>query len=87
MDIKLLHDIGLTEGETKVYLALISLGTTRTGQLASKAGVSSSKVYKILDRLIKKVLSWACYTGKSETLLSIRTKKSVKLHRREGTRA
>ena len=55
MDVKLLHDIGLTDGETKVYLALISLGTTKTGPLASKAGVSSSKVYKILDRLEKDV--------------------------------
>ena len=64
MDVKLLHDIGLTDGETKVYLALISLGTTKTGPLASKAGVSSSKVYKILDRLIKKGLVGHATKGK-----------------------
>jgi len=57
MDTKILQDIGLTEGETKVYLALLRLGQTKTGQLAKKAEVSSSKVYKILDRLEKKGLA------------------------------
>ncbi|MDO8554096.1 MAG: helix-turn-helix domain-containing protein [Candidatus Micrarchaeota archaeon] len=56
MDTKILEDIGLTNGEVKVYLALLKLGTTRTGQLARVASVSSSKVYKILDRLEKKGL-------------------------------
>ena len=51
MDMKILQDIGLSEGETKVYLALLRLGATKTGALAANAGVSSSKVYKILDRL------------------------------------
>lgn len=56
MDTKLLQDIGLTEGETKVYLALLRLGLTKTGPLSREAEVSSSKVYKILDRLEKKGL-------------------------------
>ena len=57
MEIKLLEGIGLSEGETKVYLALIKLGTTKTGNLALQAGVSTSKVYKILNRLEKKGLT------------------------------
>src|SRR3989338_5346749 len=56
MDRKLLESIGLTEGETKVYFALVKLGLTKTGPLSKEAGVSSSKVYKILDRLEKKGL-------------------------------
>ncbi len=56
MDYKLLQGIGLTEGESKVYLALLKLGETKTGQLSKEAEVSSSKVYKILDRLIVKGL-------------------------------
>ncbi len=56
MDEKLLLDIGLTEGEVKVYFALLKLGMTKTGALALAAGVSSSKVYKILARLEKKGL-------------------------------
>lgn len=54
MDTKILQDIGFTEGESKVYFALVKLGLTKTGLLAKEAGVSSSKVYKILDRLEKK---------------------------------
>lgn len=57
MNLKLLEEIGLTEGEVKVYLALLRFGATKTGALASNASVSSSKVYKILDRLEKKGLT------------------------------
>lgn len=64
MDPKLLQEIGLTEGETKVYLALLGLGPSKTGALAAKAGVSSSKVYKILDRLIAKGLVGHVLRGK-----------------------
>lgn len=56
MDPKLLEEIGLTQGETKVYLALLKLGSSKTGIISKEAEVSSSKVYKILDRLEKKGL-------------------------------
>ncbi|HLC67176.1 MAG TPA: helix-turn-helix domain-containing protein [Candidatus Nanoarchaeia archaeon] len=56
MDAKLLEDIGLTEGETKVYLTLLELGTTTTGSIIQNSGISASKVYQILDRLAKKGL-------------------------------
>lgn len=56
MDSKALENIGLTKGEIKVYLALLKLGSTRTGKLSKVAKVSSSKVYKILDRLENKGL-------------------------------
>ncbi|MBI5390489.1 hypothetical protein HZB02_03300 [Candidatus Woesearchaeota archaeon] len=52
-----LESIGLTHGESKVYLALLHLGETKTGPLVKEAHVSSSKVYKILDRLIDKGLA------------------------------
>jgi len=64
MEIKALRDIGLSEGETKVYMALIKLGQTKTGALAKEASVSSSKVYKILDRLEKKSLVGHIIIGK-----------------------
>ncbi len=57
MDAAALEKIGLTRGEARVYLAMLNLGATKTGPLASKAGVSSSKVYKILGRLEKKGLA------------------------------
>lgn len=57
MNPKDLEKIGLTQGESKVYLALLKLGQTKTGSLIKEAKVSSSKVYKILDRLIEKGLA------------------------------
>lgn len=56
MEVSTLMSIGLTKGEAQVYLALLRIGQTKTGRLAAEAGVSSSKVYKILDRLEKKGL-------------------------------
>lgn len=55
MDIKpLLQEIGFTEGESKVYLALLELGSSTTGPIIEKSHVSASKVYQILDRLFHK---------------------------------
>ena len=57
MDIKILKQIGLTDGEIKVYLALVGVGETTTGPLVKESGVSISKVYPILSRLSKKGLA------------------------------
>jgi sugar-specific transcriptional regulator TrmB len=56
MDVSSLKEIGLTDGEVRVYLALLKIGSTKTGKLALEARVSSSKVYKILARLEQKGL-------------------------------
>ncbi len=56
MEITQLSEIGLTPGEIKVYLALIKHGALSKSPLASKADVSSSKVYEITGRLAKKGL-------------------------------
>ena len=56
MDTSLLKEIGLTEGEIKVYTALFKLGPSTTGPLVKESKVHSSKVYPILDRLIEKGL-------------------------------
>jgi len=54
MDKQILKDIGLSEGEIKVYLALLTLGDAKKTELAKASGVSSSKVYEICGRLQKK---------------------------------
>ena len=51
-----LKDIGLTEGEAKAYFALVTLGQSTVGHIVEKSGVTSSKAYIILDRLIEKGL-------------------------------
>ena len=57
MDTQPLKELGLTDGEIKVYFALIRLGETTSGPLVEESGVSVSKVYSILDRLAKKGLA------------------------------
>jgi|TARA_B100001971_G_C18194770_1_gene540785 sugar-specific transcriptional regulator TrmB len=49
--------LDITQGEKKVYAALIKLRSSTTGPLYRKAQVSQSKVYEILDRLQKKGLA------------------------------
>lgn len=51
-----LENIGLTDGESKVYLALLRIGSSTIGKVIKEAQVSNSKIYDILDRLNKKGL-------------------------------
>lgn len=53
---KLLEEVGLTKGETRVYLALLKLGENTVSPIAKEGNVSLSKIYEILDNLIKKGL-------------------------------
>jgi HTH-type transcriptional regulator, sugar sensing transcriptional regulator len=65
MQTEILQNIGLTEGEIRVYLALIKLGPSTTGPIVDRSEVSSSKIYNILERLIQKGL--ISYTIKEKT--------------------
>jgi sugar-specific transcriptional regulator TrmB len=56
MQTELLKNIGLTDSETKVYLALLELGSTTKGPIVDKSGVASSKIYELLEKLIQKGL-------------------------------
>ena len=52
-----LISLGLTQGEAKVYLAMIQVGPSKVGKIVEMAGVSQSKIYNVLDRLILKGLA------------------------------
>jgi HTH-type transcriptional regulator, sugar sensing transcriptional regulator len=53
---EIIEKIGLTSGETKVYLALLDLGESSIGAILKESKVSHSKVYDILERLSDKGL-------------------------------
>ena len=53
---EIFRKIGLTEGEIKVYLALLKLGEATVTPIGTESTVSKSKLYDILDRLIAKGL-------------------------------
>ncbi|HLC65922.1 MAG TPA: helix-turn-helix domain-containing protein [Candidatus Nanoarchaeia archaeon] len=56
MDISILKEVGLTDGEIKVYLALLELGSSTTGPMINKSGIARSIIYQILEKLMQKGL-------------------------------
>ncbi|MBS3175978.1 hypothetical protein J4457_01960 [Candidatus Woesearchaeota archaeon] len=56
MNTEALREAGLTEGEIKVYLALLELGSTTTGPIVETSGIARSIIYQILDKLAQKGL-------------------------------
>ncbi|PIN80198.1 hypothetical protein COV16_01370 [Candidatus Woesearchaeota archaeon CG10_big_fil_rev_8_21_14_0_10_34_8] len=54
MDTSILEDIGLTNAEIKVYLALLELGTATAGPIIEKSGLQNSVVHMTLNKLIDK---------------------------------
>ena len=56
MDIQILQEIGLSNTEAKVYLALLELGSALAGEITKKSEVNRTNVYDALERLIEKGL-------------------------------
>lgn len=56
MDTGILEDIGLTQAEIKVYLALLELGESTAGPLIKKTGLQNSVVHATLPKLAQKGL-------------------------------
>ncbi len=56
METVILEKIGLTRGESKVYLSLLKAGISSIGPLVKESSVSRSKIYEIMERLIEKGL-------------------------------
>ncbi|MFH1052970.1 MAG: helix-turn-helix domain-containing protein [Candidatus Woesearchaeota archaeon] len=54
MQFQNLRRIGLTEGEIKVYEALLGLGECTKTLLAKTSGISPSNIYDVTNRLIEK---------------------------------
>ena len=54
MDMTKLTNIGLTNGEVKIYEALLEIGETTRTELAKKSGISPSKIYDVANRLLEK---------------------------------
>jgi len=53
---KILKELGFSEREIKVYLAMLELGETTVGPIASKTKIQHSKVYQTLEKLIDRGL-------------------------------
>jgi len=49
----LFKEIGLTAWESQAYLALLEIGSSTTGPLVKKSEIPQSKIYSVLESLIK----------------------------------
>lgn len=56
MDISVLHNLGLTKNEVKVYISLIENGSSPAGIITEKTGIHRRNVYDSIERLIGKGL-------------------------------
>ena len=51
-----LSQLGLTDGEARVYLSLLKIGSSKVGAIVRDSHVSYSKIYDVLERLSMKGL-------------------------------
>lgn len=53
---EILQQLGLTDGESRVYIALLKLGSSTVGPIAKESKAAYSKIYEVLNRLAEKGL-------------------------------
>jgi len=51
---KFLRDVGLTDYETRAYLALLERGVMTASEVSGQGGVPYSRIYAVLNSLVKK---------------------------------
>lgn len=56
MESEIFKELGFTEREIKVYIALLELGSITVGPISTKTRLQPSKVYETLEKLIEKGL-------------------------------
>ncbi|MEK6874058.1 MAG: helix-turn-helix domain-containing protein [Nanoarchaeota archaeon] len=56
MDLEILKKIGLSEGEIKVYSALLEIGATSINNIHEKVSIDRRNIYDILNKLIERGL-------------------------------
>jgi sugar-specific transcriptional regulator TrmB len=60
-----LQELGLNKRESICYVSLLELGSSKVGEIVKKTSIPSSKIYEILDRLIKRGLVSYVIRGKT----------------------
>ncbi len=65
MNYKELTKLGLTDGEAKVYIALLKLQSSTVGPIVKESNIAYSNIYDVLDRLSDKGL--VSYVTKNKT--------------------
>ena len=63
---EIFRELGFSEREIKVYLALLKLGQTKVGPIATKTRLQHSKIYPTLEKLIDRGLVSFVIKGKTK---------------------
>ena len=71
MEIKVLKDLGFTDGEIRVYLALLEIGSSTAGAIIKKSKISPSKIYHVLERLVAKGIVSYILGGKVKHFIAV----------------
>src|SRR3990167_6434552 len=74
--IKILTDIGLSEKEAKIYLALLVLEAATANEIAKKADINRTSAYDVLEILIKRGVV-SKYKKKSRTFFNVSDPKKL----------
>ncbi len=64
METAILEELGLTESEVKVFLALLKLGPTKAGEVVDKSGLQNPVVHRAFHTLIEKGIITYSIEGK-----------------------
>lgn len=70
MLLRYLENLGLSEGEAKIYLAALELGESTVARIAKKAGIGRTTAYPFLEGLEKKGLLSVGKRGKRASYLA-----------------
>ncbi len=52
----ILREIGLNETEIKIYITLLKIGESKSGEIIKQGEIKSGRVYEFFDSLIEKGL-------------------------------
>lgn len=77
----ILKDLGLTDGELKVYLSLLYTGTKTASQLSQETKLNRSNLYRILERLIDKKLVFSTIIKKTKYFSVTRVERIFELYK------
>jgi len=71
MDTEIFKELGLSESEIKIYVALLELGSSTAGEILTKSKLQNSVVHRALNSLIEKGLISFILEGKRKVYSSI----------------
>lgn len=79
MDESIFKEIGLTNAESKIYLALLKTGQTTAGPLLEKTGLQNSTFHKTIHKLITKGFASYIIKGKTHYYHAVEPENILKL--------